>query len=107
MTQRKVLREVARRLVDRFHPERIILFGSRARGAADRHSDFDLMVVLPIHGNRLRLESRMSRELDGMGIARDVVALTPREFQRDRRIVGTIARPADKEGKVLYERSAQ
>ena len=48
----------------------------------------------------------MDRALNGLGIARDIVILTPREFERDRFIPGTVARPADTEGKVLYERHA-
>jgi hypothetical protein len=39
-------------------------------------------------------------------IARDIVVLTPREFERDRSIPGTVARPAAAEGRVLYERPA-
>jgi hypothetical protein len=45
----------------------------------------------------------MDRSLRGLGLARDVVLLTPEEFERDRHIPGTIARPASMEGKVLYE----
>jgi hypothetical protein len=45
----------------------------------------------------------MDRALGGMGFARDVLALTPEEFERDRQIPGTVARPAWREGRVLYE----
>lgn len=46
----------------------------------------------------------MDRALKGFRLARDVVVLSPEEFERDRQIPGTIARPAWKEGRVLYER---
>jgi len=48
----------------------------------------------------------MDLALNGLGIARDIVILTPEEYERDREIPGTIARPAFLEGKVLYDRSA-
>lgn len=103
---KKTLREATRRLVKGFAPQRIILFGSQARGTADAHSDVDLLVILPVHGRRRRMIVEMDRALNGLGIARDIVVLTPREFERDRFIPGTVARPADAEGRVLYERRA-
>jgi hypothetical protein len=48
---------------------------------------------------------KMDRALKGLPIARDIMVLTPEEFERDRHIPGTVARPAWKEGKVLYEAS--
>jgi uncharacterized protein len=91
------------RLVERFHPERIILFGSQARGTADERSDVDLLVISRFAGKRRELLIEMDRTLRGIGIARDIVLLTPEEFERDRDIPGTVARPALREGKVLYD----
>ena len=91
------------RLVERFDPERIILFGSQARGTADERSDVDLLVISRFTGKRRELLVEMDRTLRGMGIARDIVLLTPEEYDRDRDIPGTVARPASLEGKVLYE----
>ena len=45
----------------------------------------------------------MDRALRGIGFARDIIVLTPEEFDRDRHIPGTIARPASLEGRVIYE----
>ena len=98
------LQGVTERLVHKFHPDQIILFGSQARGTADKLSDWDLLIVCPVRGNRRKLVVAMDRALRGLNIARDIVVLTPEEFERDRQIPGTIARPAAKEGKVLYAR---
>ena len=46
----------------------------------------------------------MDRTLRGSGFARDIIILTPDEFERDKEIPGTIARPAWKEGVTLYVR---
>jgi uncharacterized protein len=45
----------------------------------------------------------MDRALRGLPIARDIIALTPEEYDRDKEIPGTVARPAYREGRVLYE----
>jgi uncharacterized protein len=103
MVSEQTLKEVARRLVDRFHPYKIILFGSQARGTADEHSDVDLLVISQFRGDRFAIMLDMYDTLKGMKLAKDIILLTPEEFDRDRQIPGTIARPAWKEGKVLYE----
>ena len=97
--------EAVERLVRGFGPERIILFGSQARGTADERSDVDLLVICRIQQNRRKLMVEMDRALVGLGFARDIMVLTPEEFARDRNIPGTVARPAWKEGKLLYERT--
>jgi len=99
------LRRALSVLVDRFEPERVILFGSRARGTADARSDVDLLVVCPVRGSRRALQVAMDRALRGCGFARDIVILTREEFERDRHVPGTVARPAWLEGRVLYERA--
>src|ERR1035437_9038931 len=81
------------RLRERFHPDRIILFGSSARGTADDRSDVDLLVLMPVRGSRRRLTLELDRALSGLGFARDIVILTPEEYVRDRLIPGPIARP--------------
>lgn len=103
MIEEKKIREATERLVASFNPKRVILFGSHARGTADKRSDVDLLVICPLKGNRRSLTVAMDRVLRGLGIARDIVVLTPEEYERDRHIPGTIARPAWLEGKVLYE----
>ena len=103
MVLEETLRLATERLVRQFQPQRVILFGSQARGAADARSDVDLLVVCPITGSRRGIMVAMDRALSGLGIARDIVVLTPEEFERDRQIPGTVARPAWLEGKTLYE----
>ena len=103
MFDNKVLTEAVNRLVNKFHPIKIILFGSQARGTADKYSDFDLLVICPLSKKRRELMLDMDLALEGLGLARDILILTPEEFEINRNIPGTIARPASLEGKVLYE----
>ncbi len=85
---------------------RVILFGSRARGDAGPHSDVDLLVVMPdgIEDER-RVTVEIRRLLRDMPVAKDVVVTTPEEIERRGDLVGTVLRPALREGKVLYERA--
>ena len=101
MVSQTLLDEIRRRLVEQFCPDRIILFGSQARGTADDHSDVDLLVICNVTDRRHQM-LEMDRALRGLGIARDIVVLTPEEFERDRLICGTGARPASTEGVQLY-----
>jgi len=106
MVSEETLRVATERLVVQFHPQRVILFGSQARGTAHSRSDVDLLVICsvpPERGARRALIVAMDRALGGLGLAKDIVVLTPEEFDRDRRIPGTVARPAWREGRVLYE----
>jgi predicted nucleotidyltransferase len=105
MVSEEILNEVKERLVRGFHPEKIILFGSQARGTADDRSDVDILVVCEVTNGRTSLTLAMDRALWGLRLARDIVVLTPEEFECDRHIPGTIARYARKEGRVLYERT--
>ena len=93
----EILCEVKERLVEGFAPERIILFGSQARETADARSDVDILVICSFTGKRRHLMVEMDRALDGVDCAFDILILTPEEYERNRQIPGTIARPAWKE----------
>ena len=94
MVDADVLRRTIERLVEEFRPERVILFGSQARGTADDRSDVDLLVICRDPGDRRALMATMERCLRGLPIATEIVVLTPEEFETDRGIPGTLARPA-------------
>ena len=95
--------EATERLARRLQPARIILFGSRARGDARAHSDLDLLLVLS--GNQSKGEARReaSDELRGLPVAYDLIIATPEEIARRGNLVGSIYRPALREGIVLYD----
>jgi predicted nucleotidyltransferase len=102
----EIIREMVRRIVEGFHPEMVVLFGSHARGSAGPDSDVDLLVVMPVTGSKRDLTIRIRKALAGMGLAKDVIVATPEELDRYRDLIGTIIYPAMHEGRVVYERSA-
>lgn len=102
METEAIVQRMARRLAEQFHPDKIILFGSRATGAARPASDVDLLVVVPEAKDKRALRVAMRRAVNGLGLAKDIVVLTRGEYEVKRAIPGTVAYPADTEGKVLY-----
>jgi predicted nucleotidyltransferase len=96
---------MARRIVKRFHPEQIILFGSHARGDARPDSDVDLLVVMDFEGRALDKGLDILVALHDIRVAKDVIVTRPEDFAWRKDVVGTIEWPAAREGKVLYARA--
>jgi len=93
------------RIVERFDPEQIILFGSYARGSANPDSDVDLLVVMKNVKSKRAKQVEMRCALHDIRIPKDIIVVTESELERYRNIVGTIVRPALREGKSMYVRS--
>jgi len=104
MTTAEWIPVITNRIVCDFHPLRIILFGSHARGDAGPGSDVDLLVVLPQVADKRKTTVEIRRALCDFPVAKDIVVTTPEEIARRGDLVGTVLRPALREGKVLYER---
>jgi predicted nucleotidyltransferase len=102
MVPESIIKQAAHRLAQQFKPERIILFGSQARGEATRHSDVDLLVIGPFSRGRLNWMIKMNESLKGLEMSKDIVVLSHKEYEEDKEIPGTLARAACREGKVLY-----
>jgi len=98
--------ELVSRIVERFRPEKIILFGSHARGTAGQDSDADILVVMPVKGSKRKKATEIDVALVGLDLPVDVIVVTPEELERNKNQIGTIIYPALKEGKVLYEKAA-
>lgn len=98
------LQEAIDRLVAAFHPLRIIMFGSYARGEARPDSDLDLLVVLPSLDNKREAAVAMLKALRGIPAAIEVIPTDPGEIERRGQMPGDVLRSALREGKVVYER---
>ncbi|MGB2821386.1 MAG: nucleotidyltransferase domain-containing protein [Phycisphaerae bacterium] len=93
-------------IVRQFRPLRVILFGSHARGTAHADSDIDLLVVLPSVADKRKTAVEIRRSLDDFPVSKDVIVTTPDEIERRGRLVGSLLRPALREGRTIYERPA-
>ncbi len=97
-----VLEEIVRRIVEVAHPERIILFGSAARGTMGPNSDVDLLVVRAGEYRKRELGWRIRQSLRGLDLAFDILLTTPEELERYRDAWMLVYGPALREGRELY-----
>lgn len=105
MTTNEAISEMTERIVERFHPVRIILFGSHARGDARPDSDVDLLVVLPQVKNKRESAVQIRQILADLPVSKDVIVTSPEEIEQKGHLVSSILRPALREGVVLYDQS--
>jgi len=101
---RAQIRGMVKRIVEQFNPDKIILFGSQARGDAGPDSDVDLLVVMPFEGRKLDKIVEIRVALSDFTVPLDILVSTPEQFAIRKEIPGTMERPAAREGKVLYVR---
>lgn len=101
-----VLDDMTRRIVERFHPDRIILFGSFAKGEHADDSDLDILIVMPVEGSRRSKANEIDLTLADRVVPLDLIVVTPEQFERQKDMIGTIVREAVREGRVIYERAA-
>ena len=99
---RAILADTIKRVVAAAQPEKIVLFGSAARGTMGPDSDLDLLVIKGGKFNRHRVTTAIYRELSGE-IAVDAIVVTPEEVERYRNSHCLVICPAMREGKVVYE----
>ncbi len=102
---KKQIEIMVSRIVQKFQPERIILFGSHARGDGGPDSDVDLLVVMPVEGSKRQKAVEIGVALHDIRVPKDIIVTTPDAFAWRKEIPGTIERPADREGEVLYARA--
>lgn len=103
-TLREWLPDIVERIVERFDPVKVILFGSLAQGTDGPDSDIDLLVVLDQVRDKRAAMLELRRATDEFPTPLDLIPTDADEVARRGNIVGTILRPALQTGTVLYER---
>src|ERR1700686_314213 len=81
---RTILADIVKRVVRAAKPEKIVLFGSAARGTMGPDSDYDLLVIKGGKYDHWRMVTGIRRGLRGKDAAVDVVLVTPEQVERDR-----------------------
>lgn len=98
-----LMNEIVRRIVVTARPEKIILFGSRARGDARLDSDIDLLVVADDPQPRSRRASALYGVLSDILVPMDILMYRPEEIEEWRNVPQAFVTTAVREGRVLYE----
>jgi predicted nucleotidyltransferase len=99
-----LLKIMTDRIIEQFNPQSIIVFGSYARGEATVNSDIDLLIIFSEVNSKRQMAISIRQALADLPIAKDIVVTTTQEISRYGQLVGTVLRPALREGKLLYER---
>ncbi len=100
----KLLETITARIVQAIQSQKVILFGSWARGERGPHSDIDLLIVHDSSLPRPQRYARVRRLFWGMGLPMDILVYTPEEFARYQSVPGSFTHTVAREGKVLYAR---
>lgn len=95
-------------IVEHFNPQRIVLFGSRARGDARSDSDYDLLIIAPSSEPRWHRAAPVYVELAALKLPRDVdvVWWTPEEIAKWRNVRTHFITTVLREGRELYGHAA-
>jgi len=105
MTDSALLANITNKIVEDFHPRRIILFGSHARGDAKAESDLDLFIEMETTASPPQRAVEISSIFGLRPWSVDLVVYTPTEVEKLRGVQGTLLSLIEAEGKTLYERT--
>ncbi|HEX9987166.1 MAG TPA: nucleotidyltransferase domain-containing protein [Chloroflexia bacterium] len=103
----RLLQDIVERLVEIARPEKIVLFGSRARGDNRPDSDIDLLVIASSDEPRHIRSRAMYAALSDIRVSTDIVVYTPEEVYDWSEVWQALVTSALREGRVLYERSSR
>jgi predicted nucleotidyltransferase len=103
----ELLQSIATRIAEAIHPQKIILFGSWARGERGPHSDIDLLIIQESALPRPQRYAQVRRLFWGMGLPMDILVYTPEEFARYQSVPGSFTHTVTHEGRVLYARPSE
>lgn len=98
------IQAIVDRIAEAVQPQKVILFGSWARGEQGPHSDIDLVVIQESTLSHPQRYAQIRRLFWGLGQPMDILVYTPEEFERYRSVPGSFTHTITREGKVLYER---
>lgn len=97
-----VIRKLARQIAKQFKPQKIILFGSYARGKPRPESDVDLLVIMDTKLREVEQSIEICQQIDYM-FGLDLIVYTPKHLKERVKMGDWFLRDILKEGKILYE----
>ena len=97
------IKEITRRIVESYMPDKIILFGSYAYGKPTKDSDIDLLIIKDDTTPKIERKRKLRESLSDLIIPVDIFIKSNDEYNELKDIIGTIIYPAAKYGRVIYE----
>ena len=102
----KLLDTLVAKILEACHPNRIILFGSAARGEMGANSDLDVLVIMSDGVHRRKTAQNIYRNLWGLGFAKDIIVATESDVRQYGANPYMLFRQALEEGRELYHAAA-
>jgi predicted nucleotidyltransferase len=103
MENKPSIPEIVSKIVNTFHPRRVILFGSQARNESDSGSDIDLFIEMESDKSPPERAIEIKRLFGIRTWPLDIVVYTPQEVNKVRNKVGSLLSIIESEGRILYE----
>jgi predicted nucleotidyltransferase len=103
MVTQAQINEIIKRIVENYNPERVIVFGSYAKGRATEDSDLDLLIIKDTNIPRYKRGREVRKYLRGLKVPIDLIVYTEDEIQNWRHVKTAFITTVMKEGRVLYE----
>lgn len=104
MITQKQIKEIIKRIIEIYNPEKIVLFGSYAYEHPTEDSDLDLLVVKNTHLPRYKRAREIRKHLWGItDIPKDIIVYTPKEIDDWKNVEEAFITNVMKRGKILYE----
>lgn len=106
MMNKEIIEEVKKRLVEKYNPIAIYLFGSYAWGNPTEDSDLDLLIIIEKSNERRYKRQRIGFDaLWGLGIPKDLFVYTKEEFEQSLKDAMSLCSKIKREGVVLYAKA--
>jgi uncharacterized protein len=103
MPDQKILDKIINVILQVIVPDKIILFGSQARGEARADSDYDFLIIKKDVDNILKTEQAIYRKLIGIKANVDIIIRTPELIEENKDIAGSLVKNALKDGILVYQ----
>ncbi|HEX4959303.1 MAG TPA: nucleotidyltransferase domain-containing protein [Thermoanaerobaculia bacterium] len=102
MSSDPVVERVVKVIAEAIHPQKIILFGSRAMGTARPDSDLDLVIIYAGEKSKRQVKLDIHRSMGSESLPMDLFVLSPEEMLRQRHVANTLAREVAERGVTVY-----
>lgn len=103
MPDKKILEQIIHAIRQVLEPDKIILYGSRARGDAREDSDYDILVIAKTFINELKTEQNIYQKLYKLNASVDIIVKTPETVEKCKKRFVSVTKETLNEGITIYE----
>ena len=103
MFDHALIDKIVDRIVSKFTPEKVIIFGSAAKGTAKAGSDVDILVIMDTELSYYRRSGPIRAAMRGIPVAADIIVLTPKEYEELKNDELSFASEISRTGVVAYK----